>query len=46
MAPENVTVPPVRFWTSIDRPPVLVMAAPMFSVPVPPLISTSAPVTP
>ena len=47
IAPLKLTVPAVRFWTSIDRLPVLVMAAPMLTVPVPPAISTSAPaVTP
>src|SRR5262249_21333579 len=44
IAPENVTAPLVRFWTSIDRPELLLIVAPTLTLPVPWLMSTSAPV--
>ena len=37
-------MPPVRFWMSTERPALLLIVAPMVTLPVPWLISTSAPV--
>ena len=38
----KVAVPPVRFWTETDRPPLFVMAHAQLIAPLPPLRSMSA----